>query len=75
MLGALDDAALVQISPRLPREAARLLLQTACAAPEPRRPAAVDAALARYLAAPSANEGRRAGVLRWAARCSGRSPS
>lgn len=71
MLAALDDALLAQISPRLPREAARLLLQTACAAKEPSRAAAVDAALARYLAAPPANEGRRAGVLRWGARCRG----
>ncbi|MBL8717038.1 MAG: hypothetical protein JNL79_13635 [Myxococcales bacterium] len=69
LLLALDPSQLAQVSPRLPREAARLLVVAACAAEPKSRPALVDAALARYLAAPAANEGRRAGVLRWAARC------
>lgn len=65
LLAAIDDAALARITPRLVRESARLWIVIACMTDKTK----VDAALARYLAAPPANAGRREGVERLAKRC------
>ena len=69
LLIALPPHALVSISPRLVREAARLRLMIACLSPKEGRPARVDEAIARYRLAPPANAGRREGIERLAARC------
>ena len=65
MLATVDPVALALVTPRAVRESARLSIVIACMIDRPR----VDAALARYLAAPPANAGRRDGIARLAARC------
>lgn len=65
MLAATDDRALGRISTRLVRESARLSIVIACMTDK----RGVDRALARYLAAPPGNAGRREGVERLARRC------
>ncbi|GAC1357353.1 MAG: hypothetical protein NVSMB47_10520 [Polyangiales bacterium] len=67
MLGGVE--ALAAISPRLPREAARLRLTLACLTPRDGRETRVHEALDAYRAQPAANDGRRGGVERMAARC------
>lgn len=65
MLAAIDEGALGRVTVRAVRESARLSIVIACMVDRGR----VDAALARYRAAPPANAGRREGVERLAARC------
>ncbi len=64
-----DFSPLASVSPRLPREAARMHLHVACLAPAAERRARVQAALDRYEAVPHGNEGRYLGVVRMAGRC------
>ncbi len=65
MLATIDHEALGRVTPRAVRESARLSIVIACMVDRPR----VEVALARYLAAPPANAGRREGVERLARRC------
>lgn len=64
-----DFSALATISPRLPREAARMHLYVACLAPAGERRARVQAALDRYQSIGHGNEGRTLGIVRMAGRC------
>ena len=67
MLEGLD--ALATITPRLPREVARLRLVIACLSPRDGREARVHDALERYRAVPQGNAGRTAAAERLAEVC------
>jgi hypothetical protein len=65
MLASIDHEALGRVTPRAVRESARLSIVIACMVDRAR----VEVALARYLAAPPGNAGRREGIERLARRC------
>ena len=68
---AVDPQPLDVISQRLRREVWRMRLMIACLSQEDGRKAHVAAALAEYERAPTANLGRREGIVHLAERCGG----